>query len=145
MELLQREVELYVPWMIWLAEIAPQIQINEVTVTAVDGEDGLFRVHVDVENVGYLPTNLTQRALDAEIAVPVRAIAELTDAAFEEGNGRLDIGHLKGGRDGGGAGAPTSTTGSAEFLVRATGDRPEMSLAVVSERGGTVRRRVLLR
>ncbi len=144
MELLQREVDLYVPWMIWLAEIAPQIRLNEITVSAVDGEDGLFRVRVDVENVGYLPTNLTQRALDAEIAVPVRAIAELTNAEFAEGNGRLDIGHLKGSRDGGGPGAPTSTTGSAEFLVRATGVRPEMSLAVISERGGTVRRRVLL-
>ena len=144
MELLQREIELYVPWMIWLAEIAPQIQVNDVAVEAVDGEAGLFRVRVDVENAGYLPTNLTQRALDSEIAVPVRAIAELTNAEFAAGNGRIDIGHLKGSRGGGGPGSPTSTTGSAEFLVRATGDNPELSLAVVSERGGTLRRRVLL-
>ena len=143
MELLQREVELYVPWMLWLAEIAPQIEITDVAVTAED--DGTFRVRIDVVNSGYLPTNLTQRALDAEIAVPVRAIAELTDAEFVGGTGRVDIGHLRGTREGGGPGAPTSSTGSAELVVRATGDNPMISLAVVSERGGTVRRRLPLR
>ena len=145
MELLQREVELYVPWMLWLAEIAPQIEIGEVTVTPVDGADNNFRVHVEVRNTGYLPTNITQRALDAEIAVPVRAIAELTGAEFVEGNGRIDIGHLKGSRDGGGPGAPTSTSGSAEFTVHTTSGSAAMELAVVSERGGTVRRVIPLR
>jgi len=145
MELLQRELELYIPWMLWLAEIAPQVEITDVTVAAVDGAADTYRVSIDVANASYLPTNLTQRALDAEIAVPVRAVAELTGAEFVEGNGRIDIGHLRGSREGGGPGAPTSSTGSAEFIVRVTGDSPEMSLAVVSERGGTVRRRVLLR
>ena len=144
-ELLQREIELYVPWMLWLAEIAPQIQLNDVAVSPVEGEDGVFRVRVEVENVGYLPTNLTQRALDAEIAVPVRAIGELSNAEFVEGNGRIEIGHLKGSRDGGGSGAPDSTTGAAEFLVRTTGSNAAMELAVVSERAGTVRRAVPLR
>ncbi len=144
-ELLQREVELYVPWMLWLAEIAPQIEIQNVDVTAVEGADNTFRVRVDVQNTGYLPTNITQRALDAEIAVPVRAIAELVRAEFVEGNGRIDIGHLKGGRDGGGPGAPTSTSGSAEFTVRTTGGSAAMELVVVSERGGTVRRTIPLR
>jgi hypothetical protein len=143
-ELLQQEVELYVPWMLWLAEIAPQIEIQNVAVTAVEGAENTFRVRVDVANTGYLPTNLTQRALDAEIAVPVRAIAELTAGEFVEGNGRLDIGHLKGGREGGGPGAPTSTTGSAEFIVRTAGGSAAMELTVVSERGGTVRRTIPL-
>ncbi len=145
MELLQQEIELYVPWMIWLAEIAPQIVIREVSVDPVDDEQNLFRVRVDVENIGYLPTNVTQRALDTEVAVPVRAIAELAGAEFVEGNGRIEIGHLKGLREGGGAGAPTSTTGSAEFLVRAIDAASAMELSVVSERGGTVRQVVPLR
>jgi len=145
MELLQREVELYVPWMLWLAEIAPQIEIRNVTVSPVEGQGETFRVRVEVENGGYLPTNLTQRALDAEIAVPVRAIAELSGAEWVEGNGRVDIGHLKGSRNGGGPGAPTSSIGSAEFLVRVTGANPAMQLAVVSERGGTQHRTVPLR
>ena len=102
-------------------------------------------MRVEVRNTGYLPTNITQRALDAEIAVPVRAIAELTGAEFVEGNGRIDIGHLKGSRDGGGPGAPTSTSGSAEFTVHTTSSSAAMELAVVSERGGTVRRVIPLR
>ena len=132
--------------MLWLTEIAPQIEIIDVEVIALEGGDpNTFRVRVDVENSGYLPTNITQRALDAEIAVPVRALAELTGAELVEGNGRVDIGHLKGSRPGGGPGAPTSTTGSAEFLVRATQSNPLIALTVVSERGGTVRRTVPLR
>jgi hypothetical protein len=145
MELLQQEVELYVPWMLWLAEIAPQVDISDVTVTPVAGAENTFRVRVDVENTGYLPTNITQRAIDAEIAVPVRAIAELTGAEFVEGNGRIDVGHLMGGREGGGAGAPTASSGSAEFVVRTTGAAATMELTVASERGGTVRRTVPLR
>jgi hypothetical protein len=131
--------------MLWLAEIAPQIEVLETTVAAVEGEVDAFRVRVEVHNTGYLPTNVTQRALNAQIAVPVRAIAELTDAEFVEGNGRLDIGHLKGARDGGGPGAPTATRGSAEFIVRSTGANAAMKLAVVSERGGTVHRTIPIR
>jgi len=145
MELLQREVELYVPWMLWLAEIAPQVAIQEVTVATVEGQPGVFRVRVTVENTGYLPTNLTQRALDAQIAVPVRALATLTNAELVEGNGRVDIGHLRGTREGGGPGAPSSSIGSAEFVVRTTGGSAAMDVAVVSERGGTVRRTIPLR
>ncbi len=145
MERLQQEVELYVPWMLWLAEIAPQIAITDAVATAVDGQDNVFRVRVQVENVGYLPTNITQRALEAEVAVPVRAIAALTGAEFVQGNGRVDVGHLKGTREGGGPGAPTSSAGSAEFLVRTNGGAAALEVTVVSERGGTVRRTIPLR
>jgi hypothetical protein len=144
-ELLQRELELYVPWMLWLAEIAPQVEIRDITVTAVEGQEATFRVRVEVENTGYLPTNLTQRALDAEIAVPVRAVAELTGAEFVEGNGRVDIGHLAGNREGGGAGAPTGRSGAAEFVVRTTAANAALELEVISERGGKRRRTVPLR
>ena len=145
MELLQREIELYVPWMLWLAEIAPQVELRDVSVTAVEGQPDTYRVLVEVENVGYLPTNVTQRALESEIAVPVRLIATLRGAEFVEGNGRIDIGHLKGVRDGGGPGAPTSTTGSAEFVVHTVEAIANMELAVTSERGGTRRRTIPLR
>lgn len=143
-ELLQRELELYVPWMLWLAEISPRLEIRDVTVTPVDGADATFRVRVEVENSGYLPTHVTQRALDAEIAVPVRAVVEPVGAELLEGNGRVDIGHLAGSREGGGPGAPLSRSGSAEFVVRATGANAALELSVVSERGGTVRRTVPL-
>jgi hypothetical protein len=138
-ELLRRELERYVPWMLWLAEIAPQVEIRDITVTTDEEREDVFRVRVDVANAGYLSTNLTQRALDAEIAVPVRAIAEMVGAELIEGNGRIDIGHLQGVRDGGSGG-----TGTAEFVVRATQSNAVMTLAVVSERGGTVRRTVPL-
>ena len=74
-EMLLGELELYVPWMLWLAEIAPEIEIGNVTAQAVesgaaaDSPVGMeLLVTVEVRNAGYLPTNLTQRALDAQIA-----------------------------------------------------------------------------
>ncbi len=147
-ELLQGEVELYVPWMLWLAEIAPQIEISDVTVETVQprqgDDDSLRHVRVEVTNTGYLPTHLTQRALDAEVAVPVRAIATLTGAEFLEGNGRVDVGHLAGTRDNGDAPGPDLTTGVADFLVRLTAPTAEMALTVASERGGVVRQTLAL-
>ncbi len=140
-ELLAGELELYVPWMLWLAEIAPEIEIGTVTAQAVESGDAAespvgmeLLVTVEVRNVGYLPTNLTQRALDAHIAVPVRLVIVLQDAELLEGQSRTDLGHLAGSRDGSDA-APRSA--EVEYRVRVTGPSPLLSFSAVSERAGT--------
>ena len=105
-------------------------------------------------NVGYLPTNLTQRALDAEIAVPVRIILDLEDADLVEGSLRTDVGHLFGMRDIGDS-LPTvaaetitfsdpRTRGTVRYVLRARGPNPIVNVTVASEKGGTHRRRVRL-
>ena len=129
--------------MLWLAEISPTLAIKDVTMTPVDRTD-VVKVTVVVENEGYLPTNITQRALDAELAVPVRATVELTDAELVSGARHTDLGHLKGSRDTQGQAGTAKTHRTLEYIVRATGPSPVLSLLVRSEKGGVARREIQL-
>ncbi|MCZ6916284.1 MAG: M14 family metallopeptidase [Gemmatimonadetes bacterium] len=138
--LLRGEIELYVPWMLWLAEISPRVVVSEESVTRLS--DNLVKVRVTVANVGYLPTNITQRALDVEVAVPVRAIVELTDGELVAGAARTTIGHLNGSRDSQGQSGTSESRGALEYVVRTTGANPRFVLTIESEKGGTTRREV---
>jgi len=140
---LKSEIEKYVPWMLWLCEISPHVVIKEVSTSEVDS-GRLIKVSVEVANIGYLPTNLTQRALDAEIAIPVRAIVDLQDAELISGEKRADLGHLKGLRDTQRAGNIGSRR-LLEHVVRITGPKPVFTITVSSEKGGTARREIPLR
>jgi hypothetical protein len=140
--MLRGEVELYVPWMVWLAEISPRIVLKDVETTPLGS--ALFRIRAVVENEGYLPTNITQRALDAEVAVPVRAFVELTDAELVSGPLRTDIGHLLGTRDAQRQAGTAAMRRTIEYVVRVTGDHPRVSITARSEKGGTVRAELAL-
>ena len=94
-----------------------------------------MKLQVMVKNEGYLPTNITQRALDAEIAVPVRITINLVNAEFESGQSRTVIGHLKGTRDS----EPGSDENAShhDWVVRLTGQNPKAIITVSSEKGGS--------
>lgn len=141
--LLKAEIEQYVPWMLWLAEVSPRVVLRDLSVTAIEGDD-VFKVSVVVENEGYLPTNITQRALDAEVAVPVRAIVEVADADLVVGSERTEVGHLAGTRDTRGRTGTVDTRRTIVYVVRATGGSPRMSIEVRSEKGGLVRESISL-
>ena len=140
---LKAEIEKYVPWMLWLPELSPRVVIRDVAVNATGARD-ILRITVRAENEGYLATNITQRALDARIAVPVRATIELRDAELVSGGRRVDLGHLKGSRDTQGETGRAESRASAEWVVRVTGPRPTAVVTVVSEKGGTTMREVPL-
>ncbi len=55
------------------ALISPRLNISDVKATRV--ADELFKIEAIVENLGYLPTYVTRRAIDAKVVTPV--IAEL--------------------------------------------------------------------
>lgn len=132
--LLEDEIRLYVPWMLWLAEVSPRVVVRNTEATPLG--DDLVRVTVDVENEGYLPTNITQRALEADVAVPVRVTVELANAELVVGTARVDLGHLGGTR----AGVPTPRR--VEYVVRITGGDASMQVTVRSEKGGVTRRAI---
>lgn len=140
--LLEAEIRRYVPWMLWLAEVSPRVVIRDVAVSSIDG---FFKVSAAVENEGYLPTNITQRALDAQLAVPVRAIVHLTDVELVAGSTRTDLGHLLGTRDTQRGASTAGARRTIDYVVRVTGISPRMSLEVRSEKGGVSRREVRLR
>ncbi len=141
--LLQGEVELYVPWMLWLAEISPRIVVRDLETTSVGS--GVVRVTGIVENEGYLPTYITNRALENETAVPVRVTLELTDAELVTGSLRTTLGHLMGSRNGQGSTGNSSTRAGFEYVIRVTGGNARVVITVRSEKGGVVRREIELR
>jgi hypothetical protein len=136
--LLNEEIQKYLPWMIWLAEISPRLVIRDAHVERIDSER-LFKITITVENEGYLPTYITQRALDAEIAHPVRARVKLADAELVTGREYTDLGHLGGSRDG------EELFGSRvvqEYLIRTIGPNPSFTITISSEKAGVVRREI---
>lgn len=143
-QFLKKELQLYIPWMLWLAQISPRVVIRDATVERIESTDS-YRVLVDIENEGYLPTNITQRALDNKSAVPVRIMARVEDAELITGKQRLDLGHIKGSRD------TTSSVGRhesrrrIEYIVGKMGSKPKITLTVVSQKGGTAHRTLELR
>ena len=140
--LLKGEVDLYVPWMLWLAEVSPRVVFRDVAAMPVG--DGVVKVTAVIENEGYLPTNITQRALDVEVAVPVRVVIDLENAELVSGPERATLGHLSGSRDTQGATGTAASRREIEYVVRVTGRGASLTLIVHSEKGGVVRRNVAL-
>jgi murein tripeptide amidase MpaA len=136
---LKAEIEMYVPWMLWLAEVSPRVVIRDVSVKWI--EKNLAKVTVKIENEGFLPTNISQRAIESAIASPVRALTDVKDAELISGKTRTDLGHLTGRRD---ENSATSKT-EVEYLVKTTGTDPTITINVQSEKGGKVKREVKLK
>jgi hypothetical protein len=105
--------------------------------------DGVAKVTVVVENEGYLPTNITQRAVDLEIAVPVRAVVVVRGGELVSGSGRTTLGHISGSRGQGRSGTSAARR-TLEYVVRTTDARAVLGVTVVSEKGGTIRTRIAL-
>ncbi len=140
--MLKGELEKYVPWLLWLAEIGPRLVLQDAAATPIGGT-GLYRVRAVVENVGYLPTNITERAIEARLIQPVYATIDVRDAELMSGARRASLGHLPGRRDAGNEGIG-QTRRTLEYVVRRTGQRPVVVLTLTSEKGGVVRREISL-
>jgi hypothetical protein len=129
---LKEEIEKYIPWMLYLAGMSPQIDVMHKVQQIENSE--LFQINVTVTNNGYLPTNITQRALEAEIAVPVRVVIELNNAELVSGKSRVDVGHLKGSRDVDAGSA--ENRGEVEWIIKTLKSDAGILLKVISEKGG---------
>lgn len=136
--MLKAEIEKYVPWMIWLAEISPRVVIKKSSVAIIE-KGKVVKVSLTVENEGYLPTNITKRALEMDITKPVRAIISLKDAELVGGKTRTELGHLDGSRDNEGV-----TQRSLDYVIKITGKNPVATVTIQSEKGGTSTKEISL-
>ena len=144
-EFLHAETVQQLPWILYLAEQSPRIEMTDPEVTALD--DGTFRVGVTVTNAGYLPTSVTDRgavgrerpdgSVDRQV---VRAPAvTLTHPGLEivDGAARTVIPHLAGSnvilR------SATARSHTVSWIVRATGGEWGVRATAESDKGGTVR------
>lgn len=139
--LLETEIRRYIPWMLHLAETTPRIVITEAEVTRLGTSDH-YEVRARVRNVGSLATNVTQRALDSKVAVPVRAHIEMTGGALANGTNRLDLGHLPGQRSASRRHGPATSAREARWTIEKKAEKLSLTITVTSEKGGTVRRKI---
>jgi hypothetical protein len=139
-QFLKGEIEMYVPWMLWLAETSPRVLIKEAIVKVIE-KGKVVKISMKVENEGHLPTNISKRAIDAQFASPVRALIEVADGELITGKSRTDLGHLSGRRDN----DLSSSKGEVEYVVRITGPNPKAVITIQSEKGGTSRRELDLK
>lgn len=93
-EFLENELKPFPDWLVWQALISPRLQVRQADVTALEG--GTYRVRLVIENVGWLPTYVTKKALERKLRGVVCEI-ELPDGAkFVTGKAREELGQLEG-------------------------------------------------
>lgn len=109
----------HIRWTDLLATALPRLTVTDLSVVEVG--DGLWRVSVEVTNRSFLPTNISQQAIDVRRADPVKIELRLERGELLEGS-RVVAGHLAGR----GAGAPrpweeprpAANVARASWLVR---------------------------
>jgi len=141
LKFLKTEVEKYVEWMLWLAETSPLLNINDIKITSVE-KNRVVSLSAEIQNIGYLPTNITQRAIDVKLYQPVRAILELQNAELISGKSRTNLGHIVGSRD-----SDDSSTESKRYLVygiKLKGPNAKAKLTIYSDKGGVKTKEISL-
>jgi hypothetical protein len=114
-------------WNNWMASMSPLVRVTGISMTEEGG--GFYKVTADVQNQGYLPTNVTDQAVRNQTAKTVKVSISLQGAELALGHATQDIGHLAGNRSG-----PTTV----EWMVKATGSgSPGVVVTAISEKGGT--------
>jgi murein tripeptide amidase MpaA len=93
-EFLEKEIESFPNWLIWHALISPKLNLREQSVTALG--EGAYRVRIVVENTGWLPSYVTQKALERKVRGLVCEIELPKGAKLETGRHREQLGQLEG-------------------------------------------------
>ena len=123
--LMEAEVAPHSAWAVAQLLASPRLGVRSFAADPIG--DGVWRVRLVVENTGWLPTNVTRKALDRKAVRPVEAELVLPDgASIALGDARQELGQLAGhGRarqmlamfDGGFD--PTDDRAKAEWIVHA--------------------------
>ena len=145
-EALEEEAVRQLPWILYLAEQSPLIEVSVPAVS--EAADGSFTVDATVTNIGYLPTSATDRGaagaegpdgiLRNQVVRPPSATVEIVNGELVSGRERVNIPHLAGSNPF--LQAVTERSHSVRWTVRRTGSGP-LSVRVVAEsdKGGTAR------
>jgi hypothetical protein len=95
LEFLEKEISPFPDWIVWHALISPKLVPWEISATSL-GKD-TFCVRLVVENMGWLPTYVTKKALEKKVTRGV--IAEIIlpkGATLHSGKQREELGELEG-------------------------------------------------
>ena len=94
---LEEEVKPHADFAVYLALISPLLEIRSFESEPV--ANGAFHLRLVLENAGWLPTNVTERAIERKAVRPIEVDLELPDGArIASGKPREDAGQLGGSR-----------------------------------------------
>jgi murein tripeptide amidase MpaA len=92
---LEEELRPHADFALFLALVSPRLEIRSFESAAAG--DGAFRLRLVLENSGWLPTHVSQKALERKAVHPVEAELELPDGArIVSGKEREEAGQLEG-------------------------------------------------
>jgi hypothetical protein len=123
------------------AAAAPYIRLDDVNVEALAAD--LYKVHAVVSNHGYLPSNLSDVAIENKMAQTVKVRLELHNAELVMNPAEVDVGHLAGRNERKYPWSPwgqqwTAVSKPVEWLIRASNVKEaSISVKAISQKGGT--------
>jgi len=140
-QFLPEEEEKYTQFTLTYAALTPRVQVGTTEVEAV--APGLWIVRAMIENTGWLPTHLSERAVRNDVARPVKVRIEGGEVLM--GTPETEIGNLEGRSVTTGTmfafgpGARADNEHLVEWLVRVPDGMTQVTITAVSEKGGTHR------
>jgi hypothetical protein len=147
--LMAAEVAPHSEWAVAHVLASPHLSIRSLSADPIG--DGAFRVRLVVENTGWLPTNVSKKALERKAVRPVEAEIDLPDSAsIALGTVRQELGQLAGHArarqmlamfDGGFD--PTDDRAKAEWIVHAAAGT-DITVTARHARAGTARANLTL-
>ncbi|MBV9389237.1 MAG: carboxypeptidase [Chroococcidiopsidaceae cyanobacterium CP_BM_ER_R8_30] len=146
-EFLEQEIARFPNWLIWHLLISPRLEIYQAGAQQLS--DGTYRVRLVVHNTGWLPTYVTQKALEKKLVRGCIFEIELPEGAtLETGRAREELGQLEGRAYKPSAptrrhGDPTQDRAKVEWVIRAP-EGSKVRLLARHERAGVIRVEIVL-
>jgi Zinc carboxypeptidase len=145
---LEAEVAPHSDWAIFHALVSPLLEVRSLDVEKLASDS--FLVRLVLQNSGWLPTSVTEKAVERKIVRPIEVELELTEGArLVGGEMKTEAGQLQGraqkrsttwwGND-----ESTSDLTKLEWVIEAPAGT-EIGVEARHQRAGTVRRRVTLK
>lgn len=92
---LEKEIAPLADFALWHALISPELRLHSATAEPLG--EGAYLVRLVVDNVGWLPTYVSKRALEKKVVRALVAEIELPeDVSLKSGKTRMEVGQLEG-------------------------------------------------
>ncbi len=93
--LLEKEIAPLSDWAIFHALISPELKMQSAVAESIG--EGAYLIRVVIDNIGWLPTYISKKALEKKVARPLVAEIELPEGVIlQSGKIRMEIGQLEG-------------------------------------------------
>jgi murein tripeptide amidase MpaA len=130
-QFLEKEIAPFSDWLVWHLLLSPRLELLETKVTALGG--GNYHVRLVAHNTGWLPTNVTKKAVNNKVVRGVVCEIELPEgASLKSGKPREEVGQMEGR-------SQTAASLTPWSLTAATSDRVKCEWVVHAPQGGTVK------